>query len=212
MSSALRSYGDPCGIARALDLVGERWSLLVVRELVLGSKRFTDLKAGLTGASPNVLSQRLRELEAGGVVRRSSEGAATYELTDWGRELHPLLVQLGLWGARSSAKPKGPLSPDAMMVALESTFQPTRAATLRVSLELQLDEQRYAVRVDRGKMTVVRGAMPAPDVVIDTDVATLRKSVFGHDVEPQGVGMRGDVKRGRAFLKLFARPKPNPDA
>src|SRR6188768_960366 len=88
-----RSYADPCGIARALDAVGERWALLIVRELVLGPRRFTDLRAAL-GASPNVLSQRLGELEAAGVVRQRTVGAALYEVTDWGRGLHPILVEL----------------------------------------------------------------------------------------------------------------------
>src|SRR5688572_20222367 len=122
--SSLRSYEDPCGIARALDLVGERWSLLIVRELLLGPKRFTDLKAGLIGASPNVLSQRLRELEAGGVVQRRRAGGALYELTELGRELHPILLQLGRWGARAREAPPGRLSVDALMIALEATFVP----------------------------------------------------------------------------------------
>src|SRR3954454_5888357 len=98
----MRTYGDPCGIARALDVVGERWALLIVRELTYGPKRFTDLKRGLAGASPNVLSQRLRELEAAGVVDHHAVGS-TYELTDRGLELHPILVQLGRWGARTDA-------------------------------------------------------------------------------------------------------------
>src|SRR5687767_2362711 len=136
-NAPLRSYGDPCGIARALDLVGERWSLLVVRELLFGPKRFTDLRAGLPGASPNVLSQRLRELEGGGVVRRRKEGPATYELTEWGRELRPLLVGLGRWGARSRARPAGALGVDALMVALESTFVPARAEGRTATYELR---------------------------------------------------------------------------
>lgn len=99
-----RTYGDPCGIARALDAIGERWALLIVRELAFGPKRFTDLRAAL-GASPNVLSQRLGELEEAGVVEHRSVGGALYELTDWGRELHPILVQLGRWGTRSAHRP-----------------------------------------------------------------------------------------------------------
>src|SRR5260370_32235463 len=102
-----RSYQDPCGIARALDVVGERWALLIIRELVFGPKRFTDLRGGLAGASPNVLSQRLRELEMSGIVGRRKIGAATYELTAWGQELHAILIQLGRWGARSPDRPQG---------------------------------------------------------------------------------------------------------
>ena len=102
--SGRRSYGDPCGIARALDLIGERWALLIVRELAFGPKRFTDLRGGLAGASPNVLAQRLRELESGGVIRRHTAGASAYELTDRGRQLHPILLQLGRWGAQTSPR------------------------------------------------------------------------------------------------------------
>ena len=98
-----RTYGDACGIPRALDRVGERWALMVIRELVLGPKRFTDLRTGLPGASPNVLAQRLRELEHAGVVRRRRlpppAASQVYELTDWGRELEPVLLALGRWGA-----------------------------------------------------------------------------------------------------------------
>src|SRR5207248_7286064 len=99
-----RTYGDGCAIARALDLVGERWALLVVRELLLGPKRFTDLRSGLPNASPNVLSERLRELEEAGVLRRRKlpppAAAWVYELTAWGRDLEPVVTALGRWGSR----------------------------------------------------------------------------------------------------------------
>jgi DNA-binding HxlR family transcriptional regulator len=100
----MRTYGDGCGIAHALDLVGERWALLVVRELVLGPKRFTDIRAGLPNASPNVLAQRLRELEQAAIVRRRKlpppAGSWVYELTDWGRELEPMGAALAVVPAR----------------------------------------------------------------------------------------------------------------
>src|SRR5215208_936562 len=102
---AKRTYGDPCGIARALDVVGERWALLVVRELLLGPKRFTDLRAGLAHVGPDMLSQRLRELEQAGVVRRRTlappAGSRVYELTERGLELEPVVLALGRWGSRA---------------------------------------------------------------------------------------------------------------
>src|ERR671925_2448857 len=105
----LRRYGDACGIATALDIVGERWALLLVRELLLGPKRFADLQAGLPGAGPNVLTQRLQELEAAGVIRRRTlpppAGSRVYELTDWGRELEETVMSLGRWLARSPTPP-----------------------------------------------------------------------------------------------------------
>lgn len=204
--SGVRSYGDPCGIARALDVVGERWALMIVRELLFGQKRFTDLRAGL-GASPNVLSQRLGELEAGGVVQRRSAGGAFYELTEWGRALHPILLQLGRWGARSAHRPLGELSVDALMVALESTFVPANATHPRASYELRLGSERFSVEAGDGAIAIARGSPPRPDVVIDTDPGTLRALVFG-DLKLAGapVEIRGDVRLARAFFRLFARP------
>ena len=112
-----RSYEDGCAAAHALDLIGERWALLVVRELLLGPKRFTDLRAGLPGISPNVLSQRLDELERVGVVRRRRllppAASWVYDLTPWGQELEPIILQLGRWGARSPLRCPSALSPFA---------------------------------------------------------------------------------------------------
>ena len=100
-----RSYGGQCGVARSLDVIGERWALLIVRELLVGPKRFNDLLAGLPGASPNVISQRLRELTGHGVIcQRELPPPArvhVYELTDWGRELEPVILHLGRWGDRA---------------------------------------------------------------------------------------------------------------
>jgi DNA-binding HxlR family transcriptional regulator len=202
-----RSYQDPCGIARALDAVGERWALLIVRELSYGPKRFTDLRNGLAGASPNVLSQRLRELEATGVIRRHALGAASYELTDWGRELHPILLQLGRWGARSGLRPAGALSVDALMVALEATFDASAAGDLAASYELRLDEQCFSVQVEQGRISIVRASPRGADCTIETDPATLRALVFG-DLERRdaAIRLRGDQRLGRAFLRLFRRP------
>jgi len=204
--TGLRSYGDPCGIARALDVVGERWALLIVRELLYGPKRFTDLRAAL-GASPNVLSQRLGELESAGVVERRNAGGALYELSDWGRQLHPILLALGRWGARSLHRPLGELSADALMAALEATFVPERASDLRASYELRLAEERFSVEIDQGNIAIARVSPRRADAVIETDAGTLRALVFG-DAKLAGapVEIQGDIRLARAFLRLFARP------
>src|SRR5688572_22300007 len=114
-----RSYGDQCGVARSLDLLGERWALLVVRELLFGPKRFTDLRAGLPGASPDMLAQRLRDLEEAGIlIRRKLDPPAAvrvYELTDRGRALEPILIELGRWGSGLPLDPEDPLSADSML-------------------------------------------------------------------------------------------------
>jgi DNA-binding HxlR family transcriptional regulator len=202
----LRSYGDSCGIARALDVVGERWALLIVRELSYGPKRFTDLRAAL-GASPNVLSQRLDELEAARVVQRRSAGGGLYELTDWGRELHPILLQLGRWGTRAMHRPLGALSVDALMVALEATFVPENAAELSASYELRLEEERFSVDVDRGTIAIARGSPRRPDAVIQAAPATLQAVIFGNrKLTEAPVEIRGDARLARKFFRLFALP------
>lgn len=206
--AGLRSYEDPCGIARALDVIGERWALLVVRELVLGPKRFSELRAGLGGASPNVLSQRLRELEDAGVVER---GGASYQLTAWGAELHPILRQLGRWGAASPARPSGELSPDALLVALETTFDAAAAGELRGPFEVQLGGAPYTLTVERAALTIRRGAPRGPVAVVVTEPATLRAVVFGDrklaEATAEGaVELRGDLAAARKLLRSFARP------
>src|SRR3712207_6795803 len=136
-----RKYDDGCAAAHALDLVGERWALLVVRELLLGPKRFTDLRAGLPNASPNVLAQRLRELERTGVVRRRKlpppAASRVYELTEWGMELEPVIISLGRWGARSPLRPRdAAIGVDSIILALRTMFDPHAAEGIEASYEL----------------------------------------------------------------------------
>ena len=151
-----RTYDDPCGVARGLNLVGERWALLIVREMLHGPKRFTDLHRSLPTASQNVLSQRLRELELTGVVRRRRLGppASTwvYELTEWGADLEPVLFQLSKWGSRAPMTSSAELSVDALLLALKTTFDPHAAGTLRASYEVRLGEDRirFYHRQDEG--------------------------------------------------------------
>lgn len=209
--TGLRSYEDPCGVARALDRIGERWALLVVRELLLGPKRFSDLRAGLSHASPNVLSQRLDELEQSGVVHRRQlpppANVTVYELTPWGLQLESVVLALGRWGSRAVPVPKGELSIDALMIALETTFDAEAAAGLELIIELELGAERFVARVARKQLELKRGSAEDPDAVISTDAATLRKLVFGG--RPLATKeARGDTKLARTFLSLFPRPAP----
>src|ERR671918_2661532 len=150
-----RTYGDGCAIAHGLDLVGERWALLVVRELLLGPKRFTDLRDGLPNASPNVLAQRLRELEQAEIVQRRKlpppSAARIYELTDWGRDLKPIVISLGTWALRSPSFPEGaPVGTDSVILALGTFFDGDAAGDLAARFELRLGEIPFAVRVADG--------------------------------------------------------------
>jgi DNA-binding HxlR family transcriptional regulator len=184
MAERKRNYGDSCGIARALDLVGERWTLLVVRELVLGPKRFTDLRAGLPGVSADVLSQRLRELEAAGVVVRRTlsppAAARVYELTDWGRELQPALHALGRWGSQTALPAQAPpLSADAAVVAMQTMFDPAAAGSIDVAYELRLGDRPFTIRISDRRLHAHQGTADDAVATIDTDAATLA-SVLWH--------------------------------
>jgi DNA-binding HxlR family transcriptional regulator len=209
-----RTYGDPCGIARALDVVGERWALLVVRELLLGPKRFTDLRAGLPNLSPDVLSQRLRELEADGVVTRRRlpppAGSKVYELTERGRELEPVILALGRWGTSVPFPPHGhELGVDSTILALKTVFDPAATDGRGMSVELRLDEQPFSVQVSDGDVEVARGGADQPDAVLAASTMTLVRLLW------QGLGLGDAVRSGEAeiegdrralerFLRLFA--------
>lgn len=178
-----RTYGDRCGVARALDAIGERWALLVVRELLLGPKRFTDLHRGLGAVSQNVLSQRLRELERTGIVRRRRlgppAGSSVYELTEQGSELEPILVALGRWGRHRPVETEAPLSIDALMLALKTTFDAEAAGDLEASFDVRLDDDRFEVGVSDGIFSVVRRNAEHADATVETDVQTIRDLAFG---------------------------------
>ena len=211
-----RSYGDRCGIARALDLVGERWALLVVRELLLGPKRFTDLRAGLPHLGPDVLSQRLRELEGAGVLGRRvlppPAGSRVYELTDRGRELEPAVLALGRWGSRAPFPPgDAAIGVDAVVLALRTLFDPPAAGDLTASWELRLGEHRFAARVGDGRLDVARGDAGRPDAVIDTEPGTLAALLWhGHEVaaaeRADRLTIDGDRALAERFLTLFPLP------
>jgi DNA-binding HxlR family transcriptional regulator len=216
----MRTYGDGCAVAHGLDLVGERWALLVVRELLLGPKRYTDLRRGLPNASPNVLSERLRELERAGVIRRDKlpppASSRVYELTDWGRELEETVISLGRWGARSPSLPKGaPVGADSMILALRSRFDPGAAAGLRAGYDLRLGEDRFRIEVADDEIETARGGADQADATIDTDPNTLAAVLWGDDslAEAQRSGrmtIDGDKGAVERFLRLFPMPEPAP--
>ncbi|HEV7661918.1 MAG TPA: winged helix-turn-helix transcriptional regulator [Chloroflexota bacterium] len=214
-----RSYHDPCGIARALDVVGERWALLVVRELLFGPKRFTDLHRGLPGMSQNVLAQRLRELEQAGIVERCKLGppASTraYGLTPRGADLEPVLLALGRWGSRGPHNATAELSVAAFVLALKTTFSADLAAGLHARVELNFGEDRFAAVIKDGQFHVARGVLDEPDASVAADVATLRAIVFGgrplaEAVDARALVLRDDRAIVARFVACFPRPRPIP--
>jgi DNA-binding HxlR family transcriptional regulator len=215
-----RTYGEGCAIAHALDLVGERWALLAIRELILGPKRFTDLRAGIPHVSPNVLAQRLRELEQAGIVRRAAlpppAGSRVYELTEWGRELEPALLALGSWGARSPLLPHDAgMSTDAQVLALRTVFDPAAAEGFEAAVELRLGGERFHARVAGGGFEIERGAALAPDAVIEADQAGLASVLWRGrrlaEAQRSGdVTIDGSETVAARFLTLFPAPTPAP--
>jgi DNA-binding HxlR family transcriptional regulator len=202
-----RTYGDRCGIARALDLVGERWALLVVRELLLGPKRFTDLRAGLPNIGPDVLAQRLRDLEANGIVERATlpppAASHVYGLTGWGRELEPVILGLGRWGSRApSPSADAPLGPDAAMLALKTMFAPSDGLTARY--EVRFGPNVYDVAVNGPRLDITRGPSERPDATITTDPGTLA-TVLWHGGDAREIKVEGDRSAFGRFRTLFQK-------
>ncbi len=205
-----RTYGDPCGIARALDLIGERWALLVVRELLLGPKRFTDLRAGLPQVGPDVLAQRLRELEQAGIVRRGKlpppAGARIYELTERGRALEPVVLELGRWGSQAPLPAEhGDLGVDALVLALKTLFDPARADGLTgQTLELRLGDAVFALHAGERQLGAARGTAADPVATITTEPGVLQEILWhGRPLGAGGLEIAGDRRAGERFLALF---------
>jgi DNA-binding HxlR family transcriptional regulator/putative sterol carrier protein len=214
-----RSYSEACGVARALDTVGERWALMVVREMLLGPKRFTDIRAGLPGLSPDVLAQRLKELEAAGVVRKRTlpppAASKVYELTPAGQALEPVLIALCRWGGANAPPPlegQG-MSFDAHLVSLRTLFEPQLAEGLETTVQLVLGDERFRARVAGGELELERGEEPEAEVTIETDAGTLIDIAHGRlelsdALAADRIEITGDEDKAALFLGLFPLPAP----
>jgi DNA-binding HxlR family transcriptional regulator len=206
-----RSYDQFCGIARALDLVGERWALLVVRDLLLGPKRFTDLRRGLPGIGTNVLAARLKELEHGGVIARRTlpppAASVVYELTEYGRALEGPLLALGRWGATSMGRREAAqaLRSEWLAVALKAFFRPEAAADLRATVALCFDDGAFLARIDRGTLLVQPDdRRNGADLVVTAKVETLIAFLAGADVPAPALALEGDATLLARLPEIFA--------
>ncbi|MGW9196733.1 winged helix-turn-helix transcriptional regulator [Micromonospora chersina] len=214
-----RGYRQACGVARGLDIVGERWSLLVVRELLLGPKRFTDLQQALPTASPNALSDRLRELADAGVLRRRQlpppGNVRVYELTAWGRGLEPIVVALGTWAL--AAPPTAEqlfVSADSAMLTIRTFFAPTpeeREATLRIDLRDHGPAGVFGVRLTSPGAAVTHEPPDEPDAVLVTTTDALL-AAFGSDdltgLAAAGAVVTGDPEVVRRLVAGTRAPGP----
>jgi DNA-binding HxlR family transcriptional regulator len=166
---ASRSYGQYCGVTTAVELIGERWALLIVRDLLVGPRRYTDLKQGLPRIPTNILSTRLKELQEGGVVRRVPlmNCGLVYELTDYGRALEPIVLALGRWGFVQMGEPgiDDVVTADSLTMALRTAFRPDAAISLPpADYEVHVGDVALRVQVDADRLRIAQLAPPAPPV------------------------------------------------
>jgi DNA-binding HxlR family transcriptional regulator len=214
--SGRRRYDDACGTAHALDLIGERWALLVMRELMLGPKRFSDLRSDLPGISANVLTQRLEGLEASGLLvrRRLPPPASTqvYELTPWGYEAEPIVQSLGRWAARSPAHdPTLPISATSIMLSFRTMFDAARAGDFRATIGFRLGSESFVARVEDGRFESERAEIRQAEAVFIGSPPGLAAFIYGGQaieaLEAAGIlKVEGDVAVARRFATLFPLP------
>ena len=213
-----RGYHQFCGLARALDLIGGRWALLIIRDLLTGPKRFSELQDGLPGVPTNVLTARLRELEDEGIVlRRAHErpgGGVVYDLTDFGRELEQPIMRLGFWGAKAM----GPMHPDdhfsidSLALALRGSFRPEYADERPRLYEFSVEGRSLRARVADGKLVVPSESTDEPpDLVVDADADVLA-AVLGGEMsldaarKTRRLTLHGTKSEANRMLEMFRFP------
>ncbi|MEN3975526.1 helix-turn-helix domain-containing protein [Emcibacter sp. SYSU 3D8] len=211
-----RSYDDACGAAHGLDLIGERWAILVMRELMLGPLRFSDLRAALPGISANVLTQRLQGLEGiGALVRRKLAPPAAsqvYELTPWGYEAEPIMQALGRWATRSPLHdPMLPLSPVSLMLSFRTMFAADLAGDFEARIGFRLDGEDYMVQIRKGRIDAQRTPIESPDVTFTGTPGAVAAAVYGGvpiaALEADGaLQLEGYRTIANRFVTLFPLP------
>jgi DNA-binding HxlR family transcriptional regulator len=205
-----RRYDDACGLAHALDLVGERWAMLVLRELAYGPRRFSELKADLPGISANVLTRRLTELEARGLVRKTRlpppASVQVYEATEWGLEAVPIIASLGRWAARSPLHdPTLPMSHVSLLMSLQTLISPDRAEGFRARICFRLGDAAYVATVADGRLGVDR--RDADDCEVTFTGTPSEVAAVIHGGAPfETISVEGDLEIARRFRTLFPLP------
>jgi DNA-binding HxlR family transcriptional regulator len=225
---AARSYGQYCGVTTAVELVTERWALLIIRDLLVGPRRYTDLKQGLPKIPTNILSTRLKELQEGGLIRRVplARCGLVYELTEYGRELEPIVLALGRWGFRSMGDPNDDdiVTADSLTMALRAAFRP-EFTSVSLDFQIQLGAVELRAQVGDGELRVVQIAPPAapvggslpggePELRFATGPG-IRHLIAGTLTPAEAVEqdvvtiLKGNVKLLERFTELFRIDAPN---
>lgn len=211
-----RWYDDACGTAFAMEVLGERWSLLVVRELLLGGRRFSELRRALAGISAKVLSERLENLERTGAVQRTMLpppiSAQVYELTPWGYAAEPAIQELGRWAAQSELHdPTLPLSPVSLMISFRTMLDRARARQFDLRVGFDIAGETVLTTLADGELTHQRGPISAAQLIFRAPAAPLLAAVFYGKVPwralaDQGVRVEGDEAFAERFIDLFHLP------
>jgi DNA-binding HxlR family transcriptional regulator len=213
-----RSYNQYCGLAYALDIVGERWTLLIIRELIAGPRRFTDLMDGLPGISTNLLSERLKSLEQQGLLCRRllppPAGSTVYELTSLGRALETTLIELGKWGSRfvpSSPEDAFLLNAGSYALTLKTFFRPEKAHRISETYELHIDNEVLHVKIDEGELQVQQGEAPQAELLLYTDIASYLRLLTGQLKPDEAIAgglirIEGDPAALSRFLNITRVP------
>jgi DNA-binding HxlR family transcriptional regulator len=206
-----RRYDDACAAAHGMDLIGERWSMPLIRELLLGPRRFSDLKNSLNGISANVLTQRLEGLEAAGVlVRRKLPPPASvqvYELTPWGYEAAPIFQALGRWAVRSpNHDPTRPFSPVSLMLSLRTMLSADVAGDLKARIQLEINgEPFFWARNKKGEIRIGRGRIDDPDLVIRGTPSQIAGYIYA-GAPLSSISVEGSMKLAAKLPSLFRMP------
>ncbi|MBV8685672.1 MAG: transcriptional regulator [Alphaproteobacteria bacterium] len=215
---ARRRYQDACGAAHGLDLVGDRWSLLVVRELMFGAKRFGEIRSSLPGISAKVLTERLEELQASSILIRRKlpppASAQVYELTAWGYEIEPVFQTLGRWAARSPCHdPTLPLSPASLMLSFRTMLDREAAKGVNLRIGFRFGAETFLARIGDGEIVIVRGDIDSADVRFVGDPASVAAAVYGGaPLSEVPLRVEGNPALAERFVGLFALPAKAPAA
>jgi DNA-binding HxlR family transcriptional regulator len=215
-SAPKRWYDDACGTALALEFVGERWSLLVMRELAYGPRRFGEIRAALPGISANVLTQRLQGLEDAGILTRrrlpSPANVQVYALTDWGRDTIPIMCAMGRWAARSPRHdPLAPMSAASAMMSLETLVDRDGMRDLSITAGFIFPDDRFVLALADGAMTIGRADPTGTDILFTGDTLALRHTIYGkrplsREGTNQTLAIDGDLALAQRFVDLFSLP------
>ena len=210
-SEEKRRFDDACGLAHAMELLGERWAMLVLRELAYGPRRFSELKADLQGISANVLTQRLTELEQRGLVRKIKlpppASVQVYEATEWGLEAVPVIASLGRWAARSPLHdPTLPMSHVSVLMSMQTLISPQRAEGMSARIGFRLGDATYVAHVHDGRFDVARCEADDCDVTFIGSPTDLAAVIHG-GAPFETIKVEGDLALAQRFRTLFPLPE-----